>query len=549
MVKVEVLGIGGVVPGKVTGYGVFAEGKKVTLKATANKGYVFAGWYEDESFETPCDSSITDYRNPSYAYAMGNVDKIFYARFEPVDVDTILDLTVDGIAVVQGDDPLKSFVVGSVTNMPLAVESLSLPKIAIAGLPAGLKFTAKPIYKKGSKKEIETPANSIYGTPTKPGVYTVTVKLTNTTVKKAIEKKFKMEVPNFTAADHLFRDDGEFYIANEPGDKYSMYVGVKEFDLPKIRLKSSSDTLKVTGLPTGLKYVPGTSSIEGIATKEGIYTVYLTVGKLVSTFTIEIKPLPDWVVGTFEGCGFDDPYFDGSRNVWTISSQGKVVNKCWCSDGNGVISEVHSVQLTRFDSDSFVIDRFYTASDRWGDYRGGGSYIISRCEVDGVVFGVIGGEYWGEEIDSDGNYWEWEGKDFAVQNIWKKDVAFDFLPEIVNGTEMFVDLTGWHEKTFEDYNRWSYPVNGCSFNLKFGKNGAVTAAFYEDGAKKATGTASATLIPYDRVGNTVKAFLAIAIAPKGRHSVCVALYLDIDVSRGGVYGDDMTVTDYLMEAD
>ncbi len=90
---------------------------------------MFAGWYEDEDFTQSCDSSVTDYRNPSYAYTMGEADKMFYARFEPVAADTNLNLTVDGVAVVPGENPLKSFTVGCATNMPISVESLSLPKI------------------------------------------------------------------------------------------------------------------------------------------------------------------------------------------------------------------------------------------------------------------------------------------------------------------------------------------------------------------------------------------------------------------------------------
>ena len=47
--------------------------------------------------------------------------------------------------------------------------------VKVSGLPAGLKFTAKDIMKKGSKTEVEIPANTIYGVPTaKPGAYTVT---------------------------------------------------------------------------------------------------------------------------------------------------------------------------------------------------------------------------------------------------------------------------------------------------------------------------------------------------------------------------------------
>ena len=214
---------------------------------------------------------------------------------------------------------------------------------------------------------------------------------------------------NLTGANAFFQEG----LKNGEGEKYSVSVGISNTSDLMPNLKLNRGTLVVSGLPNGLTYDTKTGKITGIATKAGIYTVTLTVtdgkAKYVSTITVEVEALPDWVVGTFEGCGFDDPDFDGSRNVWTISCQGKVVNKYWCSDGNGLISEVDSMQLTRFDGDSFVIDHAYTASDRWGDYRGGGTYIISRCEVDGVVFGVIEGEYWGEEIESDGNYGECTG--------------------------------------------------------------------------------------------------------------------------------------------
>ena len=46
--------------------------------------------------------------------------------------------------------------------------------VKVTGLPAGLKFTAKDVMKKGSKTEVEIPANTIYGVPTKAGTYTVT---------------------------------------------------------------------------------------------------------------------------------------------------------------------------------------------------------------------------------------------------------------------------------------------------------------------------------------------------------------------------------------
>lgn len=56
-------------------------------------------------------------------------------------------------------------------------------------------------------------------------------------------------------------------------------------------------------------------------------------------------------------------------------------------------------------------------------------------------------------------------------------------------------------------------------------------------------------MPYGCVCDTVEVLLTIAIAPKGRHSITLALYFEIDTSRGMAYGDDVTVEAYLLEVD
>ena len=56
-------------------------------------------------------------------------------------------------------------------------------------------------------------------------------------------------------------------------------------------------------------------------------------------------------------------------------------------------------------------------------------------------------------------------------------------------------------------------------------------------------------MPYGCVCDTVEVLLTIAIAPKGRHPITLALYLEIDTSRGMAYGDDVMVEDYLLEVE
>ena len=63
---------------------------------------------------------------------------------------------------------------------------------------------------------------------------------------------------------------------------------------------------------------------------------------------------------------------------------------------------------------------------------------------------------------------------------------------------------------------------GGYLTLKYGAKGAVTTAYSETVGGKATATGSAQL---------------------------VLLFLSIDSSNGNVYGDDVTVEDYLLEVE
>ena len=96
---------GGVVAsdgGKVTGTGRYAPGKKVTLKATANKGFAFGGWYDVNGKLRMENGKLVDgeggpshvsaettplSQSASLSFEMGEEDVDLYARFVTTDED------------------------------------------------------------------------------------------------------------------------------------------------------------------------------------------------------------------------------------------------------------------------------------------------------------------------------------------------------------------------------------------------------------------------------------------------------------------------------
>ena len=149
--------------GKIAVSGGYEVGKKLTLKATANKNYVFGGWYDGVTGEL-----VT--RAASFAYTIVGETRSFLADFETlVDDAASIEATFNsGEFVFNAGNTLavKTIPCGVYLEWPVAATALSQTTVKISGLPSGLKFTAKDIMKKGSKTEVDIPANTIYGTPT-----------------------------------------------------------------------------------------------------------------------------------------------------------------------------------------------------------------------------------------------------------------------------------------------------------------------------------------------------------------------------------------------
>ena len=495
--------------GKATGTGVYAEGKKVSLKAMANRGYVFAGWCDESG--TPLEGEM-DYRSPSYSYVVGG-DATVRALFARAEEDAAwLNLICEEVYYTSG-----------AFDLPLEVQSLSIPKVALSGLPPGLKFDAK--------------ANRISGTATKPGMYTVTAKLTSASVKKAVEKKFMIVVDNLTGANDLLlvRDagGGEAALLNGRGERYEISAGVQEFDLPVLNAANEGDRLALAGLPAGLKYNAKTGRIEGVATKAGVYTVQAKVSSgrasYVSTFTVEVQALPSWAVGTFAGVGIVNlsGYSTVEDNLYgtvTIGATGKVSGKFLFDTGDDrLLSSTFSAPaLTSWEYDPeggcYYFDVKVAFKDgrdvvEYGEFR----FCIEQNNYDG---GIGGGMISARDIGITlyQNVWKVKGFEnlpvFAEKNtVISKTMEIHGDDEVESGTStltLAIDQKGGVSATILD----KYVEMGRSFSDKLAFKGDLIVTGYFEDDKGVGYVAEAPLV----IGNlgTVRIVVKMRVSSDGK---------------------------------
>ena len=489
--------------GTVSGTGVYAAGKKVSVKATPTKGYVFAGWHETANSEKGTVNGVdgADYRSASLNVTVPETRYVFALFATKEDDADSLKVAVEDVTTEKD---------GTIAlNLGACVESLSLPKLAVSGLPTGLKYDTKSL--------------KISGKATKPGVYTVTVKATNAAVTKATDAStttFRITVPNFECAAL-------------PGlkpetDAYGIVRSGVIFDDGLVDCSPANGwTVKVAGLPSGLKWDAKTGKIVGVPTaKAGSYTVTFTASKKdeanqIATITLNVEALPDWVVGTFYGKNVAR----GLRGTWTcpqqftvtISANGKISMKT-VSPGEG--AESRTAQLTECREDGSFAFSFHYASGRKGKdgySEGDCAGIISPVAYgeDGALLGCLTTQDIGVCDEDDDPF---ESKGVVYQSLYSRKPAVSGLP------------------VFGKDNIRVVPVKSdCSdgeVTLKFGTKGAVTAAW---SGTKPIATCSSYISPYARdADGTVHAKLWLTFLDKTRmnfhgHPVQTGFDFDLEI--------------------
>ena len=191
--------------------------------------------------------------------------------------------------------------------------------VKVAGLPAGVTFAAKNTYKDKKNTQVKQLAQTIVGTPTKPGTYVVTF---TKNVKEKVRGKMTTVAKTAQILWTVVANDAELELGfnTAGGVVESGVVGLKYGDLMAFTATSNA-TVTASGLPTGIKLVrleggsghagrvtlPGEAvwGFEGFTAKAGTYLVTVKATLNGKTMTqrvaLVVEGLPAWAKGTFNG--------------------------------------------------------------------------------------------------------------------------------------------------------------------------------------------------------------------------------------------------------
>lgn len=146
--------------GSIAGSGEYLEGQEATLIATADKGYEFVGWFDED------DNEVS--KNTTYRFTV-EVDLILTARFKestqtPIDVDkTILRMSIEYAEEAKSNGALENVVPAVVQEFEGALKNAKAILVNAKATESEIDEAAKRLidaihmleFKKGDKAELE----------------------------------------------------------------------------------------------------------------------------------------------------------------------------------------------------------------------------------------------------------------------------------------------------------------------------------------------------------------------------------------------------------
>ena len=296
--------------------------------------------------------------------------------------------------------------------------------VKVAGLPAGLKFTAKDIMKKGSKTEVEIPANTIYGVSTKTGTFTVTF----TASKKGEANQVATITMRFEALPEWAQGTFTGYVAGDDGE-YG-FATMTAAANGKVSGKISLDGTNWTFSASSFSRVEHVERVEGGIATNFVVEAVAKAGKAERDVVLSVSAcdggrgataLPNAVVGgTFgegevkmwRGMWKDKATAAAAKTelakwegVYTLSLEGDddcgsgYLSLTVRKDGNvkatGKLADGTSVSATSplmYDEDAGWLVMLYAAPSA---YKGGAfALAVSFAEPRGELGNGIGVAYW-----------------------------------------------------------------------------------------------------------------------------------------------------------
>lgn len=458
-----------------TGSGVYASGATVKLGAKPKTGCVFGGWWEDETeiFANLVKMDGVDYRAPSASFVFRR--HMFLYADAPVVIASVDAKTNDYLSVDFEIPDTWEINPEMDSSVAFTVDSLSLPKVTVSGLPKGVAADAvHGIISYDSSK-----ASQIV-----PGFYTIVLKVTNTSGKTVTAK-----LPVFVANKEADAIGG----LDPAPDAYQFAAGAKiENIIPEVDL-ADGWTLAAAGLPAGMKFVADKDGknvigyhIEGVPTKAGTNTVTFTATRTVdrvketavATITVQVAEMPVWAQGNFNGICYDEQTNAVGSVTLDVTAAGKITGKILTG------GKTYSISAASFDAFDQEMSCYVVET--------AGYQIMVGMDLRRNGYAEILGEVGGTSVFCD-----------LVQNLWKRKVMQEFKA----GTKApFNDLT-------------------CTFAA----NGSVTFAG-KIGGVAVTGGKSQVLIDTDG-RPTMVLYIANAKLPGGVYCQECALMFGIESGK------------------
>jgi len=249
--------------GKVSGGKMVKAGTVLTLTATPNKGYGFAGWYKDKELTPVASENQPVAYTTSWKYTVqATEDQTFVAKFVPAEEDSLelVDQT-QGDGYSFGLNVTPQVMVG----LGAAIGECSVPTtIKVSKLPSGISYVKPGPYDFFGKFE---------GKAKQSGVYYVEFAAEN-------KNGYKHFLTQKWIVGGAYDDQGEFDEIGIDWDDYwmrqltDMRTGKLCFAYPRYVLESKGVVkLQMSPLPAGVKMDAVDWSIEGYPTKPGLVSI------------------------------------------------------------------------------------------------------------------------------------------------------------------------------------------------------------------------------------------------------------------------------------